>query len=450
MRGLISLFLIFSVSFLPVSFLSAKTIRVCSYNAALAQTSEGRLAALLRGGGNPSARQVAEVVQLVAPDVLLLNEFDYDATGTAATRMNDLYFAVSQNGRTPQDFPYRYVAISNTGIHSGFDLDNNGVIDATPGDRTYGGDAFGYGEFPGKFAMAVFSKFPIDLDQVRTFENIRWQQMPGNLIPPGYYSEEELAVFRLSSKSHWDLPIKVLGTHFHFLVSHPTPPVFDGPEDRNGRRNHDEIRLWADYLTPGAADYLGGGLEPGTRFVIAGDQNADPNRGDSVNAAIRQLLDHPRVAGDFIPERTGQANSSSRFDTATFRLRVDYVLPSQQGFAIQDGAVFWPTGGQAGANQVTVSDHRPVYLDLKLVPLIDEVVRNLKVAPLGERYRISWTVGKGVSYRLERSDNPANLAEDSWQTVDDVEVTVSHGRAAAIVSGAGGRRFYRVAASYPD
>ena len=428
-----------------IPLLPAKTIRVCSYNVALAQTSEGRLAALLRGGGNTSAKRVAEVVQIIQPDVLLLNEFDYDRFGTGVTRMNDLYFKVSQNGRTSQDYPYRYAAISNTGIHSGFDLDNDGVVDDTPGDESYGGDAFGFGEFPGKFAMAVFSKYPIDEEAVRTFEEVLWKEMPGNLIPPGYYSTAEQEVFRISSKSHWDVPIKVMGTTFHFLVSHPTPPVFDGPEDRNGRRNHDEIRLWADYLTPGAAEYLGGGLAPGARFVVAGDQNADPTRGDSVNAAINQLLDHPRVAGDFVPERTGAVTASNRLDTATFNLRVDYVLPSQAGFAIEDGAVFWPTGGQDGANLVTVSDHRPVYLDLKLVPLIDEAVRELKVVAEGDFYRISWDTGEGVSYGLEKS---SDLSEDSWEALPGIEIIAGEGQASALVSPGGATEFYRVMAYY--
>ena len=244
--------LVFIVLVIPL--LQAKTIRVATYNVALSQRTESLLAALLRPGTNTSAKRVAEVIQIVQPDVLLLNEFDYDSNGTGATRMNDRYFNVSQNGRTAQNYPYRYVAVSNTGIHSGFDLDNNGVVDDTPGDQNYGGDAFGFGEFPGKFAMVVFSKYPIDTEAIRTFEEVLWKDMPGNLIPPGFYTPEEQEVFRISSKSHWVVPIEILGTRFHFLVSHPTPPVFDGPEDRNGRRNHDEIRLWADYLTPGAAD----------------------------------------------------------------------------------------------------------------------------------------------------------------------------------------------------
>ena len=63
----------------------------------------------------------------------------------------------------------------------------------------------------------------------------------------------------------------------HVLAAHPTPPVFDGDEDRNGRRNFDEIRFSADYVTPNTGDYIyddaggTGGLKPGSRFVIMGD-----------------------------------------------------------------------------------------------------------------------------------------------------------------------------------
>lgn len=430
---------------LLTSLLPAKTIRVCTYNASLWQTSEGRLSALLRPGTFAPAKQIAEVVQILEPDVLLLNEFDFDANGTAASRMNDKYFKVSQNGRAIQDYPYRYVAISNTGIHSGFDFDNNGVVDVSPGDQSYGGDAFGFGEFPGKFAMAVFSKFPIDPEAVRTFEEILWKDMPENLIPPGFYSEAEQEVFRISSKSHWDVPIQVHGTTVHFLVSHPTPPVFDGAEDRNGRRNHDEIRLWADYLTQGAAGYLGGGLGAGKRFVIAGDQNADPTRGDSVNAAINQLLDHPRVNGSFIPERTGDQTAFNRFDTATFRLRVDYVLPSKEGFEIVTGAVYWPTGNQEGATLVTSSDHRPVYLDLELVPLIGEVVRELSVEVQNGSSRLSWKAKAEISYRLEKS---SNLALAQWSPVAEVEIEIQGDIATVMIPAVDVTKFYRIAASY--
>jgi hypothetical protein len=212
-------------------------------------------------------------------------------------------------------------------------------------------------------------------------------------------------VFRLSSKSHWDVPIQIAGKGraktVHFLVSHPTPPVFDGPEDRNGRRNHDEIRFWADYVHPGRSGYIYddtgayGGLHGGARFVIAGDQNADPLDGDSVAGAIDQLLVHPKIKdpaqtslGGAEAAAQGGANDSHQgdpaLDTADFsdfapgNLRVDYLLPAKP-LGVTDNGVFWPplddelsrlTGVfdfgqflQDGIGYPT-SDHRMVWADI--------------------------------------------------------------------------------------
>jgi hypothetical protein len=128
-------------------------------------------------------------------------------------------------------------------VPTGFDLNRDGRTDT-------GHDAHGFGVFEGQFGMLVLSKYPIDTCAVRTFQQFRWADMPGAMLPDDpatpaaqdWYSPEILDVLRLSSKSHWDLPIRVGRSTVHFLVSHPTPPTFDGAEDRNG--THDEIRFW--------------------------------------------------------------------------------------------------------------------------------------------------------------------------------------------------------------
>jgi hypothetical protein len=310
----------------------------------------------------------------------------------------DNYLSVSQNGADPIVYPYHFVAPSNTGIPSGFDLNNNGVIGGPD-------DAFGFGFFPGQFGMAVYSMYPIQTNKIRTFQNFLWKDMPGALLPDDpatpqpadWYSADELAIFRLSSKSHWDIPIRINEKTVHFLVSHPTPPVFDGPEDRNGTRNHDEIRFWADYILPGAhSKYIyddkgrKGGLTPGGLFVIAGDQNADPFDGDSVESAASLLLDHPLVNTKVTPSSEGAVEQAAlqggantthigdpAFDTADFadtapgNLRADYVLP-RRNLQITGAAVFWPTTDDPLFSLVGVfpfpsSDHRLVWVDV-LVP----------------------------------------------------------------------------------
>jgi Endonuclease/Exonuclease/phosphatase family len=375
----------------------ARSARFATFNASLNRAADGELVADLRTPADVQAQAVAEVIQRVRPDVLLINEFDFDAEGLAARLFQRNYLSVGHNGAKPIFYPFRFVAPSNTGIPSGFDLDNNGSVGGP-------NDAFGFGAYPGQFGMAVFSRHPILRHRVRTFQHFLWKDMPGALLPDDpatpapadWYSPEELAVFRLSSKSHWDVPVLVGGKVIHTLVSHPTPPVFDGPEDRNGTRNHDEIRLWADYVRPSKSGYLydddgtRGGLRRGARFVIMGDQNADPFDGDSVAEAAQQLLDNPRVNTSLTPTSPGGpeqaalqrgANLSHQgdpaFDTADFvdrpgpgNLRVDYVLPSRN-LKLLDGAVFWPLSTDplfrlVGVFPFPTSDHRLVWVDVRM------------------------------------------------------------------------------------
>ena len=284
-----------------------RTMRFATFNASLNRTRAGQLVEDLSTPGNAQARNVAETIQRVDPDVVLINEFDYDPA--AVDLFRDNYLEVSQNGAAPVRYRYSYVAPSNTGIPSGHDLDNNGTIGG-------GNDAFGFGEYAGQYGMVVYSKYPIDTRRVRTFQKFEWADLPGAMLPDDpatpapadWYSPAELEDVRLSSKSHWDVPIRIGHETVHFLVSHPTPPVFDGPEDRNGTRNFDEIRFWADYIAGGRdARYIydddghRGGLQREATFVIAGDQNSDPLDGDSVPGAIQQLLEHPRVNADDVP-----------------------------------------------------------------------------------------------------------------------------------------------------
>ena len=290
-----------------------RTLRVATFNASLNRTAAGALVSDLSTPDNAQARAVAEVIQRADPDLLLINEFDYVEGGVAAELFRDNYLERPQNGADPVDYPYYFVAPVNTGVPSGLDLDNNGAVGGP-------NDAFGFGFYPGQYGMAVYSKHPIDTEAVRTFQHLLWKDMPGALLPddPGtpqpadWYSPAELEQVRLSSKSHWDVPVQVGARTVHFLVSHPTPPVFDGPEDRNGTRNHDEIRLWADYVSsPRTSSWItddagtAGGLRPGSSFVIAGDQNSDPLDGDSIPGSIQQLLELPRVQDSPVPESEG-------------------------------------------------------------------------------------------------------------------------------------------------
>jgi hypothetical protein len=348
---------------------------------------------------NTQAQTVAEIIQQARPDVLLINEFDYDAAGDAARLFQDNYLSIAQDisgTGTAQAivYPYRYVAPSNTGIPSGRDFNKDGSIGGPD-------DAFGFGFFPGQYGMVVYSMYPIDVAAIRTFQLFLWKDMPDANLPVdpatgmSWYDEGDLDIFRLSSKSHWDIPIQIEDKVVHFLTSHPTPPVFDGPEDRNGTRNNDEIRFWADYIIPSRSGYIYddngvyGGLPPGDMFVIAGDQNADPYDGDSTPGAPQQLLDHPLVNTTVTPDSEGGPEQAllqdaindshigdPAFDTADFsdfapgNLRADYVLP-RKNLQIQEAGVFWPLEADplfslVGTYPFPSSDHRLVWIDVRI------------------------------------------------------------------------------------
>ncbi len=379
-------------------------VRFATFNASLNRGTEGQLVRDLTTPDNVHARTIAEIVQRVRPDVLLVNEFDFDAAGRAADLFQRNYLSVGQSGAEPIRYAYRFTAPSNTGVASGFDLNNDGRTVTQPGQPGYGDDSLGFGEFPGQYGMVVYSRYPILRSAIRTFQEFRWKDMPGAALPTDtatgapWYTDEELDAVRLSSKSHWDVPIWTGRRAVHFLVSHPTPPVFDGAEDRNGRRNHDEIRFWADYLRGGwASRYIyddkgrRGGRLPGSAFVLAGDMNADPNDGDSFEAAARQLLTHQAIGTRFAPSSAGaveagelqggvnpQHRSDPAHDTADFadalpagpgNLRADYVLPSRW-LRVGGGGVFWPPSTDplsrlTGVFPFPSSDHRLVWLDVK-------------------------------------------------------------------------------------
>ena len=359
------------------------SVRFATFNASLNRGSVGALILDLNTPNNVQAKKVAEVIQRIRPDVLLLNEFDFDEEGEAAGLFQTNYLGVSQNGFGAINYPYRYLKAVNTGVPSGYDFDNDG-------DTNGPEDAYGYGSFAGQYGMMVYSMLPINTNADRTFQTFLWKDMPDAMLPrvPGngetYLSAEELDVFRLSSKSHWDIPVVFGESTIHFLVAHPTPPVFDGAEDRNGRRNHDEIRLIADYIDPSRGSYLyddsgtWGGLATGSCFVIAGDMNADPFDGDSTSNAAVQLTGHPLINSDSPPSSaggeqrgSGQGHTgSSALDTAGFggsagNLRVDYVLPSET-LEVLDSGVFWPGTDEAGYDLLSASDHRMVWIEVRI------------------------------------------------------------------------------------
>lgn len=335
---------------------------------------------------NPRLKQIAAIIQRMRPNILLLSEIAIrqDNTQSNADRFVELYLSIPQaDGLKPISFN-TYTPASNTGIHSGHDLDNSGSIisthpeitsNQTAAGRAYGNDSFGFGTFPGQYSLAILvnPRLTIQADQIRTFQNFLWKDLPDNTAPINpddgstWYSSEEWNDFRLASKTFADIPILLPnGSVLHALISHPTPPAFDGPEARNKHRNHDEIKLIRDYIDNNQALYDDhgkfGGLDANASFIIMGDLNADPTDGSSLEMVmLTQILTSTRLADDVFPSSDIKIDRLDSTDTSYFRLRVDYVLPSSDITITNSG--IWRLND---TDEDFPSDHFPVWIEANI------------------------------------------------------------------------------------
>ncbi len=284
-------------------------------------------------GDDDQIDAVIETITKAKPEILVLQGFDYDLQGAA---LNAFAAVIAKTG---PDYPFRFALPPNAGRQTTLDLDGDGL---SGGAR----DAQGYGRFFGDGAMAILSRYPIIAEGVQDYSDLLWRDLPDAMLPTTksgpFPSSEAQQVQRLSSHGHWVVPIEVptLGT-VTLMTSHATPPVFDGPEDRNGKRNHDEVMFWNHYLRGAFAS------PASEQFIVLGNMNLDPDKGDGLKPAIRSLLENPELQDPL----SGQP-------TATFEglggLRVDYLLPSSD----------WRTSAFGSVANPIASRHRLIWVNL--------------------------------------------------------------------------------------
>lgn len=363
------------ISTLFAGFAQAETLRIATFNTELERRGPGLLLRDILSGKDKQVQAVAGIIAHISPDILLLNSFDYDHSDAALGAFADLLAAQGAA------YPYRFALRPNTGLRTGLDMDGDGQV-GTPRD------AQGYGRFAGQGGMAILSRYPIDVARVQDFSALKWVDFPQALLPEvdgnPFPSQQALAVQRLSTTGHWVVPITLPDGVINLMAFHATPPVFDGPEDRNGKRNHDEVRFWTAYLDGELA-----AKPTDAPFAILGDANLDPFDGDGRGAAMRGLLAHPMVQdampesdGGVIAARTqGGVNADHKTDPALDtvdwdddsgpgNMRVDYVLPSVD-LRVTASGVFWPGENQDNAALLSVGDtrasrHRLVWVDVAL------------------------------------------------------------------------------------
>lgn len=351
-------------------------------------------------------RNIAAIIQTVRPDVLLLNEFNNDGHGkdyAAIEGFQDNYLAHAQSPNSvnggdllsPIYYPFTKTYATNTGLHSGLDFNRNGYSQNDPND------AYGFGFYHGHYAFALLSKYQIDDENTRTFQQFKRKDLPeavmptvnvcdsSRKIPEGlacgddWFTQEAWQNLRLSSKNHVDAPIVIpqegKDIVINALIAHPTPPAFDTISDNNKYRNSEENAFWLYYLQTENGqkqnktmssdviyDDAGsfGGFS-GEHFVVMGDLNADAEIRTALDArfnGIKRLMssallnqDVATVNGNLVPTSQGAVDATFRTPhpypntrTSTFGARADYSVPSASLKAIDSG-VYWVGKDESGS-----------------------------------------------------------------------------------------------------
>lgn len=361
------------------------TLRVATFDLGDVRTPE------LLDGNTPRLRRLAEVVQRLRPNVLLVTGLAYDMPGAPgwreggtegrnASRFAENYLASPQAEGVEPLHLRPFAAPCNAGVPSGLDLDHDGTVTkaypTTPGaapSAAYAGDCWSPGAFPGQQAMALFvdERLTIDREHARTFRLLPWSYMDGAYLPEKpdhtpWFSPEALRVARLSAKSHWDVPVVLPGgAVLHLLCSAPAAPDPKDPLQRDARRQHDEIRLWCDYVQD-TGGYIvddasrAGGLPRASSFVILGPLGADPASTATFKEPFARLLASvKRINTTNVPAQPDASPATTRAGA-----RLDFVLPSTD-LGVKASGVWTsiPSGVDAFPG-----DRFPVWVDLVVPP----------------------------------------------------------------------------------
>lgn len=246
------------ILWLWASVAQADDLRIATFAAPLSRDGLGLLPRDIVKGKDDSLTAITVAITQASPDILVLTDFDYDFDGLALAA-----FARSFGAR----YLYLFALRPNTGLSTGHDIDGNGWT----GDAR---DAQGYGRFAGDGGIAILSRYPIEVDSVTDLSAMLWRDLPDAVLPQvdgaPFLPPEVLDILRLSSSAHWIVPIRLPDdTLVSLMTFAATPPVFDGPEDMNGLRSRDELKLWEHVL-----DGRFGGTPDS--FVLAGNSNLDP------------------------------------------------------------------------------------------------------------------------------------------------------------------------------
>lgn len=311
---------------------SAEIIRFATYDTGLGRKGPGVMLRDLRAARNEQSEAALAVIAAGQADVILLMDVDWDqgslGLDALAERLADL----------GQSYPYRLSLRPNSGIPSGVDLDGDGTTHEAR-------DALGYGWFTGDSGLVVLSRYP--LGRTRDLSDMRWSDRSeaAQLLPP-----EARQIVPLATTAQWVVPVMLGATEITLITLSAGTPVFDGPEDRNGLRNRDELALVSELARD--ADLP----------LVMGRANQDPERGEGVREALSDLLNLTALQ-DARPTAPDGSSATVRWD-GPGEMRVDYVLPPR-ALSVVGAGVLWPEPGDPlRAITETAGPARLVWVDV--------------------------------------------------------------------------------------
>ena len=271
-----------------------------------------------------------------------------------------------------EPYQYKFALRPNAGVLKGLDIDGDGFT----GDAR---DAMGYGRFLGDGGLALLPRFSVDGANVTDLTDLQWGDGPNAVLPQmngaAFPSDEVQVMLRVSPSGHWIVPINFGAQSVMLLVYSATAPVFYGPEDFNGLRSCDKLRVWEAVLDGTLA-------APPTNPIIIGNVNADPFDGQGIRSGIAGVLLRPDLQ-DPMPMSLGARQAADlnqmgdlALDTADWsddgpgNLRVSYILPSRD-LNVTGAGVFWPAQNDPlvallGSDGFAAGPHRLVWVDIKI------------------------------------------------------------------------------------
>lgn len=331
-------------------------LRLATYHSDAARKGPGLLLHALLQGKDPQLHALAHVIAVLDADILLLHDIDLDAGGATSAALGRF---LAQNGAP---YPHILAPMPNAGVPSGLDLNGDGRLGRA-------NDALGFGAFRGQGGMVLLSRLPIITEELIDFTGLLWRDLPGAQLPrlsdgTPFPSAAALDVQPLSAVGAWAVPLRLPGGagRLWVMAFHASPPVFDGREDRNGRRNADELRLWAQVLDGTMTPAL-----PGQYFVLMGVTNIDPVLGEGRRDGLQRLAQHPGLH----PDKTSPHLGLPTVDWSGLGLglrQASRIFPARS-LPLRGGGVLWPTPPSPAADIFAkASRHRPVWLDIAMPP----------------------------------------------------------------------------------